>query len=118
MIMLGSFHAVIAFVSFFPDDYVAVTKAGLVIPVEYPLWGWVHLVLGAVAIAGGYAVISGHAWGRVIGVVMAVVGAVANMASLGAHPAWGVILIAVDLAVIYALTAHGREAKAYIGSSI
>jgi hypothetical protein len=40
------------------------------------------------------------------------VSALVNVAFLAAYPLWSAIMIAVDILVIYAVTAHGREAKA------
>ncbi len=37
--------------------------------------------------------------------------AVANLAFIGAYRVWGVIIIAVDVLVIYALAVHGREVQ-------
>jgi hypothetical protein len=36
---------------------------------------------------------------------------VVHLAFLAAYPVWGVILIALDIVVIYALAMHGREMK-------
>src|SRR3712207_2980937 len=48
-------------------------------------------------------------WARVIGVIVAVVGALANIAFLSADPVWSTILVATDVRVVYALTGHGRK---------
>jgi hypothetical protein len=34
-----------------------------------------------------------------------------NLAFIGAYPVWGVIVIALDVLVIYAIAVHGREMK-------
>jgi hypothetical protein len=36
-----------------------------------------------------------------------------NAAFLAAYPIWSTIMIAFDILVIWALTVHGREMKAY-----
>ncbi len=52
-------------------------------------------------------------WGRVVGVILAVVSAVVNIAFLAAYPVWAALLITLDAIVIYALVVHGREVRAY-----
>ena len=47
-----------------------------------------------------------------VGIALAVLSAIINLAFLAAYPVWGVILIALDIVVIYALAMHGREMKA------
>ena len=116
MIMLGMFEAIVGFVALFKEDYFLVPRSGLVVSVDYTTWGWVHLVLGIVALLAGFGVLAGQMWARVIGIIMAVVSAIANVAFIAAYPIWSVIVIALDILVIYALAVHGREVKAdYVG---
>ncbi|MCW2803335.1 MAG: Membrane protein [Propionibacteriaceae bacterium] len=109
MIVLGIFHAMAGLVALFHDDYYVVRSDGLVVTLSYTGWGWIHLILGVVVITAGVALFQGHMWSRIVAVVVAVVSAVGNLAFLSASPVWSAIMIAVDILVIYALTAHGRE---------
>ena len=111
MIMLGSFQAIAGLVALFDDTYYLVPNGGLVVSVDYTVWGWVHLLLGVVAFLAGFAVLAGQTWGRVIGIILAVVSAIANMAFIPAYPLWSILIITLDVIVIYALAVHGGEAK-------
>jgi len=113
MIMIGAFHAISGFVAIFDPGYYLVGRNGLVVSVDYTTWGWVHLLLGAVALVAGLGVLSGQMWGRIVGIAMAVVSAIAELAFIAAYPIWSTIVIALDVIVIYALAVHGREARAY-----
>lgn len=75
-------------------------------------WGWIHLILGVVLVASGLGVFSGHLAGRIVGVVVAGLCAIANFMWLPYYPVWSSILIAVCVAIIWALTAHGRDIAA------
>jgi hypothetical protein len=112
MIMLGFFQAITGLVAVFDDDYYLVTDRGLVVSVDYTVWGVVHLVIGIVAFAAGYAVMKGRTWGRTIGIILAVASAVVNMAFIAAYPVWSILIIVLDVVIIYALAVHGREARA------
>lgn len=72
-------------------------------------WGSIHLVLGIVLFLAGLGVLSGQVWARTVGVVVAGVSAIANFAFIPIYPVWSIIIIALDVAVIWALTAHGRD---------
>jgi NADH:ubiquinone oxidoreductase subunit H len=48
-------------------------------------------------------------WARTIGVILATVSAIANFAFIPYYPVWSLAIIAVDIFVIWALTAHGRD---------
>ena len=113
MIMLGSFHAIAGLVALFKDDYYLVTNEGLVVSLDYSAWGWVHIILGLVVAAAGFAVMKGQMWGRVTGIVLAGFSALVNLVFLAAYPVWSVIAITLGVLVIYALVVHGSEAKSY-----
>jgi hypothetical protein len=112
MITLGLFHIIDGLVAIFEKGYYLVTGSHLMVHVDYAAWGWVHLVIGVVFVLTGFGVLAGMIWARVIGIAMAVISALVNLAFLAAYPLWGVILIALDIVVIYALAMHGREMKA------
>ena len=107
--MVGGFQLIQGFVALFKDDYYLVSPNGLVVEVNYTAWGWTHLLIGLVAIATGIGVMLGQTWARVLGIVIAVVSALVNVAFLSAYPIWSTIIIAMDVLVIYALAVHGRE---------
>ena len=111
LVMLGGFQAMEGIVAIIRDEYYLVTRNGLVIDLDYTTWGWIHLVLGLLAAAAGVGIFAGQMWARVLGIVIAVMSALANMAFLTAYPIWATIMIAVDVLVIYALAMHGREVK-------
>jgi hypothetical protein len=109
MIVAGTFHAMAGLVGLFNDAYWLVPSSDLVVTVDYTTWGFVHLVLGVLAIAAGAGILAGQAWARLTGVVLAVISALVNIAFLAAFPLWAMLIIALDVLVIYALIAHGKE---------
>ena len=98
-------------VALFRDDYYLVRPNGLILEVDFTTWGWTHLVIGLVAVCTGIGVMLGQMWARVLGIIIAVISALANIAFLSAYPIWSTIIIAMDVLVIYALTVHGSEIK-------
>lgn len=115
MIMVGIFHAIQGLVALFQDEYYQVGKNGLTLHVDYTAWGWVHIVLGVVMAGAGAGLLAGQMWARVVGVVVALVSSVVNIAFLAAYPLWSMIMIAIDILVIWAITVHGREMRANRG---
>jgi len=93
------------------DDYFHVTASGLVLNVDYTVWGFVHLVLGVAFFLSGIGVLTGNRAARGVGVVLAGVNALVAMVFLVAAPGWGIIVIVTDIVVIYALTIHGDEMR-------
>jgi hypothetical protein len=111
LVMLGLFQAIEGLVAIFDQGYYLVGSEGLVVNVDYTAWGWVHLILGVLAIAAGFGLIAGNMAARVVGVILAVISAILNLAFIAAYPVWSIIVIAIDVIVIYAIVVHGRELK-------
>lgn len=112
LLLVGSFQAIAGFVALFKDTYFVSRSADLAISIDYTGWGWIHLILGIVAILAGFGVMVGQMWARVVGILFAFVSAAANLAFTRAYPLWCVTMIVLDVIVIWALAAHGREVKA------
>ena len=111
MIMIGSFHIIQGLVAVFNDEYYLVTKNGLTVHLDYTAWGWTHIIAGIVVIGAGLGLFAGQMWARVVGIVLAGISALLNFAFIAAYPFWSIIVIAMDVFVILALTVHGREMK-------
>ena len=111
MVLVGAYQAIVGLVALFDDGYYVVRPEGLVVNVDYTAWGWVHLLLGLLAFFAGFGVLSGQTWARAVGIIIAGVAAVVNFAFIAAFPVWATILITMDILVIYALAAHGRELR-------
>jgi hypothetical protein len=109
MFVLGCFHAITGLVAIFDSEYYLVGKNGLIVEVDYTVWGWTHLVLGALIALAGAFLTTGAAWARAIAVVAAVVSAVVNLSFLSAYPIWSALMITFDVLVIYAVTVHGSR---------
>ena len=77
LVLVGAFQAIDGLVALFKDEIYVVRPNGLVVNVDYTAWGWVHLILGIVLIAAGAAIFSGRVWGRTLGVIAAIISAVA-----------------------------------------
>lgn len=108
LMMVGLFHAITGVSAIFGDQ-VFVTTEQYIFSFDVTTWGWIHLLVGAIVIGAGLALFSGAVWARTIGVMLAVASAVANFAFIPYQPLWSAVIIAVDIAVIWALTAHGRD---------
>ncbi|MBB3084466.1 DUF7144 family membrane protein [Geodermatophilus sabuli] len=112
LIMLGLFQIIQGLVALFDDGFYAVTSGGLVVDVDYNTWGWIHTAIGIVGVLAGLGLLAGNMVARVVGVGIALLSALANLAFISAHPLWSTIVITLDVIVIYAIVVHGREVKA------
>ena len=111
LIMIGMFDVIQGLVALFNDEFFVVTQEW-VFEFDITAWGWIQLILGVILIASGVGIFSGHVAGRTVGVIAAGLAAIVNFAWLPYYPIWSVIIIAVCVAIIWALTAHGRDITA------
>ena len=66
-------------------------------------WGWIHLVLGLVAVLVGGCILAGQAWAFITGIIIAGLSALTNFTFIPWYPLWAIVVIAFDIAVIWAL---------------
>jgi hypothetical protein len=66
-------------------------------------WGWIHLVLGLVALATGIGIVMGQTWGYLIGVGIAGLSILSSFMFMPYYPFWSLAIIAFDVLVIWAL---------------
>lgn len=111
MIVLGAFSIIEGLVAVFQRSFYVATTGHLIVHVNYATWGWVHFGIGVAAVLVGFGVMTGALWARILGITIAVISAIVNLAFMAAYPVWGIIIIAVDIVIIYALAVHGREMK-------
>ncbi|MEV0947264.1 hypothetical protein [Rhodococcus sp. NPDC049939] len=67
-------------------------------------WGWLHLVLGVLVAVTGLALIAGATWARVVAIVIAGLSIIANFVWLPYYPWWSIVIIALDVVVIWAVS--------------
>ena len=111
MIVVGGFQAVMGLTALFKDSYYLVPRSDLVVSVSYTTWGWVHLLLGLVAFGAGFGLLRGQMWARILGVAVALASLLVNLVFVPAFPLWALSVMTVDILVIYAIVAHGKELK-------
>ncbi|HEV7210553.1 MAG TPA: hypothetical protein VGN47_02440 [Blastococcus sp.] len=111
MLLVGSWQFIQGLVALFDDGFYKVHPNGLVVHVNYNVWGWTHMLLGAVIALSAVGILAGNIVARTVGVLFAGLSAIANLAFIEAYPFWSILIIGVDVVVIYALTVHGRELR-------
>jgi hypothetical protein len=108
MFMAGGFQIFAGLVAIFTNEFY-VTTSRYLFQFDVTTWGWIHLLVGVILLAAAGGLLSGRTWARALGVVLAMLSALANFAFLPYYPIWSLIIITLDVFVIWALVAHGRD---------
>ena len=73
-------------------------------------WGWITIIVGVIQLAAGFSLVSGGAFGRVIGIIAASIGALESLLSVGGtHPWWSLAIFALCVWILYGLAVYGEE---------
>ncbi|MGW7368809.1 DUF7144 family membrane protein [Streptomyces sp. NPDC054841] len=84
-------------------DDIYVTTPRYVFRFDLTAWGWIHLILGVIAIVVGFSLFQATLWSRIAGIILAGLLLIANFLSLPYYPLWSLVAIAIYIAIIWAL---------------
>jgi hypothetical protein len=108
MIISGAWQALAGLVAIFENEFYVATRNYLY-EFDATTWGWIHLVIGLIVAFAGWGLLSGRTWARLVAITLAALSATANFLFIPYYPFWSLLIIALDIFVIWALVAHGRE---------
>jgi hypothetical protein len=103
MTLIGGFQIIAGLAAVINDKFFLVTR-NYAFDLDVSAWGWVHLVLGILLLTCGIGLFRRSAWAGVTGIFLAMLSAFANFFFIPYYPFWAVLLIALDIWVIWALT--------------
>ena len=75
--------------------------------------GWVLIALGILQFTGGFSLLSGNTYGRVIGIVAGSLGAIGALLSVGSgNPWWSLASFFLCVWVVYGIVVLGQDERA------
>ena len=111
IIIVGVMDALQGFVAILEDEYVVATQKGLAI-LDVTAWGWATLIWGAILILAALGLLGGAGWARWLAIIGVAVNAIQQVAFLAnypqAYPLWNILIVALNIVVLYALTARWK----------
>jgi hypothetical protein len=108
ILIAGTFNVIDGLVGITQTSYIERYTGGqLPVTNNVKTWSWVVLIIGAVMILAGFLIFVGNMFGRVVGIVVASINAIVQLAYLNHNTFWSFMIILVDILIIYGLVAHG-----------
>ena len=107
--VIGLFQILEGLAAIFKNQFFVVTP-NYVYNIDVTIWGWIHLIIGILVFLAAFAIFSGQVWARAVGITFAVLNAISQFLFLPHYPLWSLLMIALDVAVIWALCVYGRDA--------
>ena len=74
--------------------------------------GWVLIILGIVQLTGGFSLMAGNTYGRVIGLVGGSLGAIGALLSIGgSYPWWSLGIFVLCVYVVHGILVYGEDER-------
>ena len=87
-------------------------EGSLLVTTNYDTWGWTLIIWGVVVMLSAASLFAGRGWGRWFGIAAILVNMIVQITWFPAYPLWSLVAIGLGVAVLWALTAGWKDAKA------
>jgi hypothetical protein len=113
LVIVGAIDFFQGLIAIFEDDYFVVTRSGF-LAVDLTQWGWIMLIWGVLLVLAGLGLAAGQGWARWFSIVVVSLNFIAQLGFLGnsQYPLWSLTVIALNIIILYALTARWGESTA------
>jgi hypothetical protein len=75
-------------------------------------WGWIHLVGGIIVAIAGFSLLSGSLWAKILAIAICALSMIVNFMYIPYYPVWSIVIIALNVAVIWAVASYHAEPDA------
>ena len=106
MILVGIFQAFAGLAAIIDDGFYVITQ-NYAFDLDTTAYGWIHLILGIVIVCAGFALWARKVWAATVAIFLAMLSAIANFFFIPYYPFWSILMIALAVWVIWALTRPG-----------
>ena len=113
MIITGAIDAFEGLIAIIRQHYY-VFGPNQVVVFNVKTWGWIALIWGILLVLTGLGLLSGAGWARWVAIVLIVVNLLGQIGWVGSsqHEIWALTMVALQIIVLYALTARWEDAGA------
>jgi hypothetical protein len=78
--------------------------------------GWVLIILGVIQLTGGFSLMAGNTYGRVIGIIGGSLGAIGALLSIGgSYPWWSLAIFFLCIYIVHGIIIYGDDDRALRG---
>ena len=111
LMVVGLFQFFEGLVAVIDGDDFLIRTSDYVFKFDSSVWGWTHLILGILVALAGAFIFTGNIVARSVGILIASLSALANFLWIPYYPVWALVVLALDIFVIWALSSSnlGKE---------
>ena len=118
LVIVGAIDFFQGVIALAEDEYFVPTGSGFLV-VDLTGWGWIMLFWGVLLVLAGLGLVGGQGWARWFAIVVVSVNFIAQLGFLGNSqtPLWSLTVIALNIIVLYALTARWSESTTELSAA-
>jgi hypothetical protein len=115
LVIVGGIDFFQGLVAVFEDEYYVPTGSGFLV-FDLTGWGWTMMIWGVLLVLAGLGLAAGQAWARWFAIVVVSLNFIAQLGFLGntQNTLWSLTVMALNIIVLYALTARWSESQAEV----
>ena len=115
LVIVGGIDFFQGLIAVFEDEYFVPTESGFLV-FDLTGWGWTMMIWGVLLVLAGLGLAAGQGWARWFAIVVVSLNIIGQLGFLGntQNPVWSLTVIALNIIVLYALTARWNESQAEV----
>jgi hypothetical protein len=106
LFLSGTFGFLYGLAAVLNDDVVTVGGGHGVTVLDFTTWGWVHMIVGVLMALTSVGLFMTQGWARFAAIVFCMLNVLVQFGTISAFPLWSLLVVALDIVVIYQLTAN------------
>lgn len=103
LMLIGVFQIVAGLAAIIEDQFFVIGRE-YAFNLDVSAWGWLHLLLGVLLVITSLGLFGRQLWAGLVAIFLASLSAIANFFFIPYYPFWALLVIALDIWVIWALT--------------
>ena len=103
IVVIGAFHVITGLSAILNDEYFVQVR-GYAFDLDLTAWGWIYLIFGLAMVATAVGLFRRAGWAEWVALFLVMLSALNNFFFIPYQPFWALLLIALDVWIIWALT--------------
>jgi hypothetical protein len=112
LFIVGSLNFLYGLGAILNDEVVTVGGRGVTVW-DFTAWGWITLVVGGIMVLTGAGLFAGSGGARWMAIIFVTLNAITQIGLISAFPLFSILIIALDVLIIYNLTARWEVTTRY-----
>jgi hypothetical protein len=94
------------------DDANVLVNDNRLVFTDLATMGWVLIVVGVIQLTGGFSLMLGHTWGKLVGILAGSLGAISALLAVGgSYPWWSLGIFFLSIYIVHGIFIYGEDER-------